>query len=173
MGVDEIADHLARMRVPFVRLNREQLSQHRISLDPTAPKLMIRGPTGEHEVGPDLRSILFRQPVFLRNTPAHPLTPAEQLERSQWHAFLRSLSVFDAAAWMNFPAATYLAESKPYQLAMARRCGFLVPDTLISNDAARIRRWFPDRAAIKSVDSVLIHEGADTLFTFTMMVPDT
>ena len=167
LGTDEIAHSLARMRVPFVRLNREQLSEHHISLDPLIPRLTIRGPTGTHEICEDLRSILFRQPAFLRNIPARALTVSEQLERSQWQGFLRGLSVFDSVAWMNNPAATYLAESKPYQLARAERCGFRVPDTLISNDAGRIQELFPNRAAIKSVDTVLIHEGTDTLFTFT------
>lgn len=35
---------------------------------------------------------------------------------------------------MNDPSATYLAESKPYQLAVANELGFKVPRTMVTND---------------------------------------
>lgn len=166
-STDLVALELDRAGVPYVRLNREQLSDHRLTLDPFAPCLTIAGPGGTFEVGPGLRAVWFRQPVFLRNTPPVPLSPGEQLERSQWTAFLRALCVFRYAAWMNDPPATYLAESKPYQLAVAAACGFRVPDTLATNDAARIRKTFPESLVVKSLDTVLLREGDDCLFTYT------
>ncbi|MGB8274289.1 MAG: hypothetical protein WCF16_03355 [Alphaproteobacteria bacterium] len=72
---------------------------------------------------------------------------------------------------MNFPGATYLAESKPYQLYIATRCGFQVPATLATNDAGRIRDAFPNAVVIKSVDTVLVREGDDCLFTYTTVSP--
>ena len=168
VGTDEVSYWLHRMGVPYVRLNQEQLSAHRLSLDPIGPSLRIDGPTGKRRIDRELRSVLFRQPVFFRNTPPEPLSPAVQLQRSQWQGFVRGLTVFDFAAWMNFPASVYLAESKPYQLAVAKRCGFLVPKTVIGNDVRQFPRCSTDRIAIKSVDTVLVHEGSDTLFAFTM-----
>jgi len=159
--------------VPYVRLNREQLSDYRLTLDPLAPRLNIDGPGGHYDVGPALRAIWFRQPVFLRNTPPVPLSPDEQLARSQWTAFLRGLCVFRNAAWMNHPPATYLAESKPYQLAAAAACGFRVPATLATNDAGRIRQAFPEALVVKSLDTVLLREGDDCLFTYTTINPGT
>lgn len=90
--------------VPYIRLNREQLIDHRLTLDPLVPNLTVHGPAGTYHVGRDLQAVWFRQPVFLRNTPPYPLSLEEQLERSQWMAFLRSLCVFRNAAWMNAPA---------------------------------------------------------------------
>ena len=168
-STDLVVLRLQNAGVPSVRLNREHLSDHRITLNPLVPELIVRGPAGTHRIGPDLRAVWFRQPVFLRNTPSVPLSPGEQLERSQWTAFLRSLCTFRHAAWMNHPAATYLAESKPYQLLVATQCGFQVPETLATNDASKIRETFPDRLVIKSLDTVLLREDDDCLFTYTTL----
>ena len=166
-STDLVALQLQKNGVPFVRLNREQLADHRITLDPLVPDLRITGPAGTHYLGSNLGAVWFRQPVFLRNTPSVPLSAEEQLERSQWIAFLRSLSVFGNAAWMNSPAATYLAESKPYQLSVAAHCGFAVPATLATNDVNFIRQRFPRRLVVKSLDTVLLRDGEDCLFTYT------
>ena len=72
---------------------------------------------------------------------------------------------------MNFPAATYLAESKPYQLSVAANCGFQVPATLVTNDANCIQKAFPDSLVIKSLDTVLLRDGDDCLFTYTTLNP--
>lgn len=170
-STDLVALQLQNADIPYVRLNREHLRDYRITLDPFVPELTVHGPSGSHNIGSDLKAVWFRQPVFLRNTPSVPLSPSEQLERSQWTAFLRGLCVFRHAAWMNFPAATYLAESKPYQLSIAASCGFQIPQTLASNDASRIRSTFSDTLVVKSLDTVLLRDGDDCLFTYTTVNP--
>src|SRR5215831_14809375 len=120
-STDLVVLRLRERGVPFFRLNREHLTEYRLSMDPVEQSLVARGSRGDVVVGPDLRSVWFRQPVFLRNAPADALTLEQQLERSQWSAFMRALSVFDTVLWMNFPQATYLAECKPYQLLAAHR----------------------------------------------------
>ena len=171
-STDLVALRLESAGVPYLRLNREAFPDHHLTLDPLRCELRVHGAVGVHRVDRSLVSVLFRQPVFLRNTPPLPLTADEQLERSQWMGFLRGLCVFADAAWMNPPAATYLAESKPYQLAVAAQCGFRVPETLASNDAARIRQLFPDQLVVKSLDTVLLRDGTDCLFTYTILNPD-
>lgn len=155
--------------VEFLRLNREHLQNYRLTLNPQLPHLTVRMNGSTYHVGQNLKAVWFRQPVFLRNTPSEPLSTSQQLERSQWTAFLRALSVFDQAAWMNYPAKTYLAECKPYQLHVAARCGFSVPLTCASNDAFAIRNQFPNSAIVKSLDTVLLREGDDCLFTYTTL----
>ena len=71
---------------------------------------------------------------------------------------------------MNHPASTYLAESKPYQLAVARQCGFLVPETLVSNATQQIQRSLPPEVVIKSLDTVLLYDREEALFSFTKAV---
>ena len=67
-SADLVALQLQDAGVPHVRLNREQLADHRLTLDPLVPELAIRGPSGNYHVGRELGSVWFRQPVFLRNT---------------------------------------------------------------------------------------------------------
>ena len=118
-STDLVCLQLNKMGVGYVRLNREHFQDYRITLDPQEPNMSIHMNERTYQIGSKLKSVWFRQPVFLRNTPSEPLSVNQQLERSQWTAFLRALSVFDQVSWMNFPAKTYLAESKPYQLYIA------------------------------------------------------
>ena len=168
-SADLVVLRLQHDGVPYLRINREQLTNYRFTLDPLVPELTIHAPADTYHLGKDLRAVWFRQPVFLRNTPPVALSPEEQLTRSQWSAFLRALRVFRHASWMNAPEATYLAESKPYQLSVAATCGFNIPETLVTNDASRIQSAFPDGLAIKSLDTVLLRDGDDCLFTYTTL----
>lgn len=171
-STDLVALRLESAGVPYLRLNREEFANQHLTLDPLVPEIRVNGSGGDRIVGPSLTSVFFRQPVFLRNAPSVALTPAEQLARSQWMAFLRGLCVFAGTAWMNAPTATYLAESKPYQLAIAAQCGFNVPKTVVTNDAARIRQVFPGPLVVKSLDTVLLRDGEDCLFTYTTLNPE-
>lgn len=166
-STDLVCLRLKESSVPFLRLNKEKLKEYRISLNPLKPELAVRISNIVYEVSSDLKAVWFRQPVFLRNTPEKELSSSEQLERSQWTAFIRSLSLFEEARWMNFPQNTYLAESKPYQLMAAKKCGFKVPKTFATNDSDKIRQSFPDDVVLKSLDTALIHENDDCLFTYT------
>ena len=102
-------------------------------------RLQVRGLGLKAEVGSDLAAVWFRAPVFLRNAPGGTVSLSEQLASSQWSAFLRAMTVFDSARWMNHPAHIYQAECKPFQLKVAAECGFLVPETLITNDAMAVQ----------------------------------
>lgn len=171
-STDLIAAELGDREIPFARLNREQLADCRLTLDPVNAVLQV----STHNLSLrltsyDLRSILFRQPVFLRNTPGRALPVEEQLQRSQWHAFVRGLCIFDNARWMNHPAKTYLAESKPYQLRLASKLGFNVPSTRIGNDLTGFESAaLGSPLILKSLDTVLLRDGTDCLFTFSETV---
>ncbi len=169
-SADFIVLKLREVGKDYVRINKEQLSQSEIVLDPSTPSLTIKDKTKDILLK-DIKSIYFRQPVFLRNTPSNPLSTDEQLSKSQWNAFFRSLCVFRNAKWINHPQATYLAESKPYQLSIARECGFMIPDTLIGNDADKMKKHFHNKDIIvKSLDTILLMENNDCLFTYTSKV---
>lgn len=49
--------------------------------------------------------------------------------------------------WINPPDRELVASRKPYQLDVARRLGFRIPRTLMSNDPERIRRFFEEASA--------------------------
>lgn len=61
------------------------------------------------------------------------LNEAAEALAGLWHA----LDVF----WVNDPALDHVAHRKIAQLRVAQRCGFRLPDTLISNDPDKVRRF--------------------------------
>ncbi len=164
-STDLVVQRLENNGDAFIRLNKEQLSDYEIFLDPVNATLRVKGVYVDVETS-NIKSVWFRQPVFLRNTPGRTIDINEQLSLSQWNAFLRGLMVFDKAYWMNWPQATYAAESKPYQLMTAKKMGFSVPQTIISN-ALGFDRLPSTNFIIKSMDTVLLKENDDCYFTYT------
>jgi hypothetical protein len=170
-AVDLVLHRLRENNITYLRLNREQLADLRLSLDPATRTMNIRGLGIASSLGPDLESVWYRSPIFLRNTAGGKLSLGDQLARSQWSAFLRSMMIFEDARWMNHPGDIYKAEVKPYQLLVAAKCGFAIPETVVGNDVEEIQRRFPTQVAIKSIDTVYLREDADVLFTYTNIIP--
>ena len=169
LAADMVIANLETAGVPYLRLNRQALAHHRVTVDPSGPLMMVTGPVGRHVVR-NPRSIWYRAPVFDRDASGMPLSVDEQLARTQWMAFIRSMSVFGQARWMNHPSATYSAESKPYQLTVANDVGFKTPRTIITNDVESVDATFSDNIAIKSLDTVLLRDNMHDLFTYTTII---
>lgn len=165
-STDLVVQELERRCASYLRLNRESFPEYRLTINPKNKTLNAHISGISYCVTNSVRSVLYRQPVFLRNTPGDALPIQEQLIRSQWMGFLRSLAIFNKARWMNNLEATYLAETKAYQLAIANEIGFKVPRTYIGNDAEMFYE-LSDRAIIKSLDTVLLRDGDDCLFTYS------
>lgn len=169
-ATDRVCRELTSRGTTFLRLNRERLSGVLLALDPVEPSLICRNDDLTWTVGPELRSVWWRQGTFDRNV-AGGATVQDQLERSQWSAFMRSMMVFDGARWLNHPAAVYRAETKAVQLAEAARVGFHVPRTVMTNDPSIDRPATDGQpVAIKSVDTLLLRDGPDQLFGYTCIM---
>jgi hypothetical protein len=167
-STDLICDTLSQIGISFVRVNRETLPQSRVTLHPETPLLHYEIDGFQSAIGPGLRSVYYRQPVFPRNTPSTPLSLEQQLDVSQWSAFIRGFTVFDEVAWVNHPQATYLAESKPYQLRCASRLGFRIPESLITNSPTALSNSnVGDPFVLKSVDTVLLRSLDEEIFAYT------
>lgn len=161
---DEICLGLKERNIPYLRLNLEQMSDFTFELHPQKRQLIIDGLDINGKFS-DFRSIYYRQPIFYRNTPDVPLTLEEQLSKSQWLAFIRALQIFDDILWVNNPQAIYLAESKPYQLYVADKIGLSTPITRIVNKNINI--FSENKFIVKSLDTILLKDGEDCLFTYT------
>lgn len=165
-STDLVVQELEKRGANYFRLNKEEFSNCRLTIDIEYKTLEIIAGGISYKITSATKSIYFRQPIFLRNTPGNPLTIDEQLARSQWMGFLRSLTIFEQANWLNWPEATYLAETKAYQLTVANDIGFKIPKTLIGNDANQFHN-FENQIIIKSLDTVLLREANDCLFTYS------
>lgn len=76
---------------------------------------------------------------------------AEHYLQSTLHQFANSKTL-----WVNSPHAAYFAKSKPQQLLNAKKIGFFIPDTLISNNAPDVKRFLrkhKDNAIYKSFNA--------------------
>ncbi len=165
-STDLVVQELERRRVVYFRLNKEEFSNYRLTIDIKNKALEIVAGGKFYKITPSVKSIYFRQPVFLRNTPSDALTIDEQLIKSQWMGFLRSLVIFEKTCWVNKPEATYLAETKAYQLIVANDIGFETPETLIGNDASKFQS-IENQIIIKSLDTLLLRESDECLFTYS------
>ncbi|MEK7566055.1 MAG: MvdC/MvdD family ATP grasp protein [Patescibacteria group bacterium] len=81
--------------------------------------------------------------------------------------FLDSLpQLLPRAFWVSNPDAISIASRKPYQLLMAKRVGFNIPETLIGNSPSQIKKFIEplDEIAVKAlcVPSVKIEESQET-----------
>lgn len=170
-ATDRVCRELARQGTTFLRLNRERLAETALVLDPAVPSLACRHGDRMWKVGPELRSVWWRQGTFDRNVAGSGVTIQDQFERSQWSAFMRSMMAFDDARWFNHPSTVYRAETKAVQLSEAAKVGFHVPRTLMTNDRHAEPPAPEDRpVAIKSIDTLLLRDGADQLFGYTSIV---
>ncbi|WP_413614775.1 hypothetical protein MRB56_12770 [Halomonas cupida] len=167
-STDLVVQELERRGGQYVRLNRENFEDYRLTIDINDTSLEIKIGERNYLVTADIKAIYYRQPVFLRNTPGEALSIDEQLSRSQWMGFLRSLAIFERARWMNPLGATYLAETKAYQLSVARKIGFKIPRTLIGNDFRKFQK-IETSVIIKSLDTVLLRDSDDCLFTYSTL----
>ena len=165
-STDLVVQELEKRGVNYFRLNREDFTTYRSTIDIENKLLEVIANGASYKVTSATKSIYYRQPVFLRNTPSDSLTIDEQLSRSQWMGFLRSLVIFEQATWLNRPEATYLAETKAYQLIVAKDIGFKIPTTLIGNDANKFQK-FEHKIIVKSLDTILLRESNDCLFTYS------
>jgi glutathione synthase/RimK-type ligase-like ATP-grasp enzyme len=169
-ATDHVVFQLKRMGASYLRLNRDQFSDFKIALQPTAQRLYGEANNFTFQISPDsLKSIYFRAPVFLRDIYQPSVPPDQQLSRSQWAAFIRGLTAFERVLWINHPQATYQAEVKPYQLYLAKKIGFAVPETVITNSAD----YYADASKgksnviVKTLDPVLLSLGDREAFIYT------
>ena len=93
----------------------------------------------------NIRAVWYRRHRLPRMPPEVEEAHAEySLRESEW--FLKgsvlSLDKTSNVAWMSHPGKIQIAESKLYQLTVARSVGFNVAETLVSNDPDEVRGFF-------------------------------
>ena len=170
---DHIVCELEHRGARFLRLNRDEFSEMSLCLTLSPLQLEVTLNGEQYLIDDDtLKGVYFRAPVFLRENPDKLLTADEQFARQQWSAFIRALSVFTNAIWINPIAATFAAEVKPFQLVTALRLGFLTPMTLITNFASKAALACTDDVlAVKTLDSAVLDFGPSTEgFVYTNII---
>jgi glutathione synthase/RimK-type ligase-like ATP-grasp enzyme len=170
LSLDWIVRELERRAVPFYRLNTELAATVTWTLN-------VGGDWSIGDGGRQVRlssvgAVLYRrpEPPRLRASNRHE----RQLARRQWSAVLAGLQAMPGPIWISPPSAIDHAEAKLVQLEMARRVGFDVPDTLITN-ARGAARAFARRHAnsvVKALDAPLLGPSTSPSFVFATLVSD-
>lgn len=170
---DYITSDLYECGVPYLRLNKNDLAELSIFMDPVNQSILVNKNEKEYRITAErLRSVFFRAPTFLRET-SRLLSPEEELSRTQWQSFIRALMIFDNCKWVNHPSLTYYAETKPVQLFQANKVGFLVPKTGITNDHRYLNKVIgpsDEKVVVKSIDTVYMHIGSKKAFVYTNFI---
>lgn len=99
--------------------------------------------TGAEAVRLDEVQAIWARKLWPATAPSE-LEPAfqEACSAESRRAFFGLFGLLDAAFWINRPDRALAAEAKLTQLAIAGELGLLTPDTLITNDPARVRDFF-------------------------------
>lgn len=164
-STDFIAVELDKQNIEYIRINRDELKDYSIEFNPITPEIIGQYKDYSFTISTKyLKSIYYRAPTFLRDIFQEGLTEDEQLVRTQWTAFVRSLCVFETVKWFNNPTDIYKAEIKPYQLFLAKKLGMRVPKTIISNKTLNIGCEYQ---AIKSIDTAIVSKGDEEGFVYT------
>jgi len=164
-STDFVAVELDKQNIEYLRINRDELKDYSIEFNPIIPEIIGKYKNYSFTISvKNLKSIYYRAPTFLRDIFQEGLTEDEQLIRTQWTAFVRSLCVFESVKWFNNPTEIYKAEIKPYQLYLANKLGIKVPKSIISNKSLNIGCEYQ---AIKSIDTAIVSKGNEEGFVYT------
>lgn len=165
---DYVCTELHRRNCKYLRLNRDLLHTYDVELDMDSIELKIRIEGREYLVtNTTLKTVYYRAPIYLHYIPKTALSYEEQLHRSQWMAFVRNLTLFENARWMNHPTATFKSENKMLQLKYARQAGFNCPTTKLVNSVRSIDLAENKLYVAKSLDTVILRQGLQEAFSYT------
>lgn len=79
----------------------------------------------------EVRAVYYRRPT--PHSPDNALSEVERFTAAQWRYGLGGVLASLPCQYVNHPWRILAAEHKPLQLTVARRVGFAIPDTVITN----------------------------------------
>ncbi|AIG74366.1 Hypothetical protein AJAP_07265 [Amycolatopsis japonica] len=115
----------------------------------------------------EIQAVWYRSPKAYRFPAALNTAEREHANIEAKYGIGGVLMSLDAL-WVNHPARLADSGYKPYQLAVAARCGLQVADTLITNDPEPVLRFAGDgKTVTKMLGAVSIVEGGVRRFAHT------
>lgn len=137
---DYLVDVLNRAGVPLLRFDTDT-SLDRASLHFDSEEMVLR--IGETCYRPNqFNNVWYRRPERLIH-PTAASSPESKLTLDEWAEALEGcFAHIPNERWMNHPAANVAASHKLEQLTTARRLGFSIPDTLVTQQPQLLRAFF-------------------------------
>ncbi|WP_051258273.1 MvdC/MvdD family ATP grasp protein [Teredinibacter turnerae] len=162
--VDFVIDKLKTQNVDYYRFNTEDIGSHiSIFFDGWDYSLFDKLKKTRIEAN-NYDAIYFRRPKL--PAPLNSLTPGEK------HFYLTEITTYLEGLyrsllekfWLNSVFDIRMLENKPYQLNLAKKIGFDIPELIISNDFGRCKRFISshNKCVFKPLKTGLIEEQHDT-----------
>ncbi len=170
---DFVVMELRRRGQSFVRINTEDLPAARATVTLPDFHIYLKRDGICRDLAAEVKVIWNRRPgkPFDDVRAAdRPSAATQKFVSDQWYSWLESLQLLRDVTWINHPQANDAMESKVRQLFLARKVGFEIPETWISNDPDAVRRGIaqaPRGLVVKALYSPLIEEPAGDSFIFT------
>ncbi len=138
---DYLLGKLSEAAVPFVRLDTDTaLRRIALAYTPGSPQLQI---DGKWYCPVDFSTVWYRRPEKLTLYGPDSDSPEGECIRDEWSEALEGFfSHIPRSQWMNHPAANALASRKLEQLSVARRIGFTIPETIVTQNSEVLRAFF-------------------------------
>ncbi len=161
-STDYVCAEMKKRGLRYLRLNRDRFAEYRVKYKNES--LIVELAETEYiATRAEVQSVFFRSPVFIRSNKTYILE--DQLYRSQWSAFIRNMTVFSDARWLNHPMFTYQAENKMYPLDIAKQIRLQIPETIVTNDSSGL---FDNKSyVVKALDTPLFYEAGKEMFTYS------
>ncbi|WP_071458443.1 hypothetical protein [Bacillus massilinigeriensis] len=165
---DFICIELERKETNYLRLNRDEFHNYKIQINSSYFDMLITVGENEYLVSEKhLKSIYFRAPIFLRELNQAESTLESVLYKEQWMSFIRNLLIFENVLWANNPEKTYKAENKIVQLKYAKKIGFSIPNTTVTNYPPELHN---EKYIIKSLDTAFFNIGGNEGFVYSNII---
>jgi len=157
---DLVISELVVLGVDVFRLNTEAITEYAIELGVDGGKI-------EHLEYPrtldlsDVGSVYLRRRSYPYNLCVE--NEYKEFAQGEWVKLMRNIwAVLDGRYWINHPFAIEGAKDKLRQLQIARREGFTIPDTIMSNslDAVRLLKSRHEKIIYKAFDGGALYPGA-------------
>jgi glutathione synthase/RimK-type ligase-like ATP-grasp enzyme len=165
---------MVRRKLPFIRLNTEDVPSGFTSFDPTLANGFQIDLLPDRIVANEIRAAYFRRPGTPQ--PLSAVSPsAHDYCKVEWLQVLQALYWQLEGRWLNAPQDILGAENKVRQLHEARRIGFNVPPTCITNDANVARQFCAQHPSIGKPlrQALTVHEGSErVIFTSRVDIND-
>ena len=163
-STDYICIELNKRNCNYLRINRDEFDKYKIIFNINIYRLEININNKIYCIDDNLKSVYYRAPTYFRETYLKEFSTEEQLYNSQWMSFVRNLTFFENAKWINKPNDTYKAENKLIQLRYAHDLKFLIPHTTVTNNN---NFTFDNTKAIKSIDTAIFTVNGKEAFFYT------
>lgn len=153
---------LAKNGIKYTRINQEDFYENitaRLNLcsKENSYKVFLKG----GEMSFDNIDLVFRRDLSLDDYNFSTNTFQQKYTVQQWNSFLNSMLQKLSCPWINTPDSTNLSEDRFTVMHLAKQKGFRVPDTVISNDGAELKRFYVEHNG-EVLSKVLNHHNINS-----------